>query len=635
MKPYVFVLMFSLLMGSQLASAAPQDDAIPERPRTEELLPETTVAVIQIPSFRDALEKSKNSQAGQFWQDEEIAPLVDGLWQEAELAYDDVKSDVGLDLSDFTSLPAGEMTFAVIAPRRKNPEFMLMLDLNEDDGVLDRVLDRGRELLQQNERELEELTSEDGFDIEAFNLEGGRRVHFFRHNGLLVGCTSEDELNHLIDRWMGREVKKTRPLSANRKYVTIMNQCKGTDDLQAELKFFVDPIALAKSSFRGNAGAQFAINLLPLLGLDNLSGVGGAYYLDEEGYDLIAHTHVLITNPRTGIFALLAFKPTDYEPDSFIPHDIFNHGMISIDAQEAYAELTKIVDSFNEEGFFERVVQENINEQIDINLKDDLIDAMDGRVTFAQWIERPVMAQSSVTAMAFKLKDPEQFESLMQKLLVRAEEDFEPQTDEDGNAVGNTEAPFEGRDYMGITIYGEPQSRQDRRNDRIRNRRNRVDDETGEARVTMEVKFETPCVAIIDDSFIVSFNSRKFMEKMIETHQGESPTLADDEDYARMVDESRKLLKNELPIGNFYSNPEGFGEWMVDLVKSENMQQVIGQQAQSNKYLAGIKQRLDENPLPDFDRLRKYFSKSGGFVTDDDTGLHLLQFTLKNDPADE
>ena len=260
---------------------------------------------------------------------------------------------------------------------------------------------------------------------------------------------------------------------------------------------------------------------------------------------------------------------------------------------------------------------------------------MDGRVTFAQWIERLVMAQSSVTAMAFKLKDPEQFESLMQKLLVRAEEDFEPQTDEDGNVVGNTEAPFEGRDYMGITIYGEPQSRQDRRNDRIRNRRNRVDDETGEARVTMEVKFETPCVAIIDDSFIVSFNSRKFMEKMIETHQGESPTLADDEDYARMVDESRKLLKNELPIGNFYSNPEGFGEWMVDLVKSENMQQVIGQQAQSNKYLAGIKQRLDENPLPDFDRLRKYFSKSGGFVTDDDTGLHLLQFTLKNDPADE
>jgi hypothetical protein len=305
--------------------------------------------------------------------------------------------------------------------------------------------------------------------------------------------------------------------------------------------------------------------------------------------------------------------------------------MISIDAQEAYSELTKIVDSFNEEGFFEKIVQTNINEEIGINLKDDLIDAMHGRVTFAQWIEKPVIAQSAVTALAFKLNDPEKFESLMQKLLAKAEEDFEPRKDDNGNVVGDGEVPFQGRDFMGIAIYGEPQSRQDRRNERMKNRRNRVDDETGEQRVSMEIKFETPCMAIIGDSFVISMNSVKFMEKMIETHQGESPNLADDEDYARLVDESRKLLNNELPIGNFYSNPEGFMEWMMDLVKSENMQQVIGKQAESNKYLAGIKRRMDENPLPDFDKLRKYFAKSGGFVTDDDTGLHLLQFTLKNE----
>lgn len=624
MKPPFFALLFSLLLGVPWATASPQEDAIPERPNTEALLPETTVAVVQIPNFRDAWEKSKKSQGGQFWQDEEIAPLVSGLWQEAELAYEDVKADVGLELSDFTSLPDGEMTFAVIGPRRKNPEFLLMLELSEDDGALDRVLDRGRELIKQEGSELEESTSDDGFDIESFNLEGGRRVYFFRRDGFVIGCTSEDELNDLIDRWMGREVKKTRPLSANRKYVTIMNRCNGTDDLQAEFKFFVDPIALAKSSFRGNAGAQFAINLLPLLGLDNLSGVGGAYYLDEEDYDIVAHIHVLIANPRTGIFALLAFKPTDYEPDSFIPNDVVNHGMISIDAQEAYAELTKIVDSFNEDGFFEKAVQSNINDEIGIELKEDLIDAMDGRITFAQWIEKPVVAQSAVVAFAFKLKEPEKFESFMQKLLVKAEEDFSPATDEEGNEVGGEELPFVGRDYLGVTVYGEPRSTIERRKERF-NRRGGG----------MTIKFESPSMAIIGDSFVISVNSYKLLEKMIETHQGENPSLRDDEDYIRLVDESRKLLKNELPIGNFYSNPEGFVEWMMDLVKSENMQQVMGKAAESSKYAAGFKKRLDENPLPEMGRLRKYFAKSGGFVTDDDTGLHLLQFTMKNDAEDK
>ena len=107
--------------------ASPQEDFIPDRPKTEMILPETTVAMVQLPDFQSAVEKMRDTGAGKMMADQAVASLVDGLWEEAEAAYDDVKDEVGIELSDLTSLPSGEITLAVIAPRRSNPEYMLSL----------------------------------------------------------------------------------------------------------------------------------------------------------------------------------------------------------------------------------------------------------------------------------------------------------------------------------------------------------------------------------------------------------------------------------------------------------------------------------------------------------------------------
>ena len=433
---FSFCLFAVLTLPSYSAFAHPQADSIPERPKSEMILPETTVALLQIPNFQDALEKLKETGSGQMMADESIAPLVDGLWEEAETSYGDIREEIGLEFSDLTSLPDGEITFAVIAPRRKNPEFLIMMDLNEEDGVLDRVLERGREMLPQddlvaedvmpdeNELPVEEvaepedevLPNADGFELESFVVDG-KKVHFFRHKSTIVACTSLSELNDLIERWMGREVAKTRPLSANRKYVTIMNRCAGTNDLDPEFRFFVDPIAVAKSSTRGNVSARVAINFLPLLGFDSLSAIGGTLFLDEEDYESVSHLHVLLTNPRSGIFALLAFRPTEYSPEEFVPRTVNNHAMISLDAPKAYAELTKIVDSFVEPGYFEKLVDENVNQEFGLNLKDDIIDAIDGRITWFQWIEEPAMLNSTRTGIAIRLKDTEKFGLLLDKMM--------------------------------------------------------------------------------------------------------------------------------------------------------------------------------------------------------------------------
>ena len=593
------------------------------------ILPETTVAMVQLPDFQAAVEKMRETGAGKMMTDDSIASLVDGLMEEAELAYDDVKDDVGIELSDLKSLPDGEITFAVIAPRRANPEYMIIMDLNGEEGVLDRVMKRGREMIPKEENapedDEEDFPVEEGFEIESFNADG-RRIHFFQRENTIVASTSTSELYDLIDRWMGREVEKTRPLASNRKFVTIMNRCAGTQDLDPEFRFFVDPIAVAKSSTRGNASARFTINLLPLLGFDSLSAIGGAMFLDEEEYESVMHAHVLLTNPRTGIFALLAFRPTEYEPEDFIPQSTVNHMMVSLDAPKAYAELTKIVDSFMSPGAFESAVDKNVNEELGLDLKEDIINSIDGRITWFQWIEEPAIINSTRSGMAFRLKDPEKFEMLMDKMTERFNNDF--------GGKDKTSDSIEKRDYRDITIYAEPRSKVDARNNRDKERKGRRRNrkpKTSDFRSKMERRIESPQMAIFGDCLVISFNSNELMKTMIDTFQGEGERLIDDQNYGRIVDESHRLLNNELPMANFYSDPKRQLKWFLELADADQTKEVLTKAAESNKFISGIMQRIEENPLPPFEQLGKYLSQSGGFMSDDDTGLHMLFFTLKSE----
>ena len=633
----VVVLVLSLTGDS--AVATPQADSIPERPRTEFLLPETTVAMLQVPNFQEAVEKLRQTGTGKIMTAEGVTPAIESVWDLIESAYDNRKDDVGLELSDLTSLPGGEVTFTVIAPRRKKPEYMIIMDLNNDDGAMDRVMERGREILNENdlinEIEPNAAVNEDGFELEAFNVDG-RDISFFQHENTIVACTSENELNDLIERWMGREVKKTRPLSANRKFVTIMKRCAGTNDLDPEFCFFVDPIAVAKSSTQGNPAARFAINMLPLLGLDTLSAIGGTVFLDEEDYESVMHSHLLLTNPRSGIFSMLAFKPTDYEPDPFMPLEVANHSVVSVDAPKAYAELAKIYDSFIEPGAFEKLIDKKVNQEFGLNLKENLIDTIDGRVSLFQWIEDSSAINSTKTGLAFRLKDTEEFERLLDGLMNKANQD---QAKDD--IVEDVPLAIEKRVYREVTIYAEPRSRVDHRNNQISRRRNRnqndqnAQDENMNNGRRLGMQFETPQVAILGDCLVVSLDSNNLMKTLIDRHVGEGEMLVDAEGYDRIVTESQRLLNNELPIANFYSDPKRQFKWILELVKSSAAQEIDPGDSAFFKNVRDLQDRLTENPLPEFEQLENYLTPSGGFVTDDDTGLHMLFFSLKQDQDQE
>ena len=235
---------------------------LPERPATELLLPETTVAVTKLTSFSEFIEKWNSSLFAQMLEDEDVSPLAKQLYEVGEDQYTQVEEKVGMSLDELKSLPSGEMTIALVAPRRKDLAVVVMIELDDENEAVDLAFDRARELIEQ-ENEIEEEASTLDVKVEKA-IVNGQQVFFCRHDGMLVGSSSLNVLEDIFLRWSGGENKKVRPLSENRKFITISNRCSTSDDFPPDMMFYVDPIGIFKASARGNTGRQLCVPILTL-----------------------------------------------------------------------------------------------------------------------------------------------------------------------------------------------------------------------------------------------------------------------------------------------------------------------------------------------------------------------------------
>ena len=576
-----------------------------ERPASDELLPESTVVYVQAHNVRELAEKLSETNELKMLADERIAPLAGDVWKSVLDEYAKVEDQVGLSLEEIQSLPAGEICFAVIAPKRKNPAFVLILDMDEESEVVDRALERGREFAGEQGVEFETEESEDSeVEFETFNVEG-QKVAYFRRGGTLVIGTNQDELNDMVTRWDGGKVEKVRPLKENRKFITIMNRCRGTKDTPVDMRFFIDPIKLAKSATRGNVMAQGALNFLPVLGLDGLLGLGGAVIMDEMEFQSVWHFHVLLSNPRNGIFEMMALKPGSYEPQPWVPENSVAYMSTSWDVGKMYSEFEKIYDSFSGQGALQEEIDDEINDELGIDLKEDLIDQLDGRITYVQWVGKDdAVFNGQNNALGVAIKDPDQFMEVVEVFLDKIRE-------EEG------EDEIEEVDYHGVTYWQMP-------DDSVEESRERMQEGS-----PISIRIPQPCFGLLDDHVIVS-DSPDFLKHAIDTARGKHKTLNDEQQFRYVSRQMNRLLGTDVPGAIIYNKPAESMKLMFNAIKEDKTGEFLDDMAEENSFVASIRDALEDNPLPDFEDVEHYFTPSGGFVTNDDTGYHILGFQMKS-----
>lgn len=599
-KPAVFAC---LVIAFGLNGAVFAQDE--QRPSSEELLPETTVAYVQLYNFREFMEKLADTNGGRLLADENVGPLANDLFNTAKEAYTEIEDRVGLSLEEIRELPAGEMCFAVIAPRRKKPAFVFIIDTDDESAVVEKALQRGRDLAEEADIELE-IEETDDVTFEKFVVDG-QDVMMFRKAGSVVIGTDLDEMNAIVDRWMGREVEKVKPLKENRKFITIMNRCRGTKDLPNDFRFFVDPISLVKSATRGNAGAQLALNFLPILGLDGFLGVGGSMIIDEMDFESVAHMHILLSNPRAGIFEMLALKPGEYEPQPWVPNNAGSYVSASLDTKKMFSELEKMYDSFSGDGAMNEEIEDEINSELGIDFYEDIIENVSGRMTYVQWVGDDAVAINGQTnAIAFGVNDTDAIMEIVDIFLERVR-------DEDGDES------IEELEYKGVTYWQQPNEAAEEARERIA--------EGGAP--TGVVRVPQPAFVMLEDSLIIVDNP-DFLKRAIDTARGKEDSLYNDEQFQTVTDQITKLLGTDLPGAIMYNRPAEAIRMMLKVAKDDDAREFLEEMGEDNKYVQMILAAFEDNPLPDFDDISHYFPPSGGFMTNDDTGYHMLFFQQKS-----
>ncbi len=602
-----FCLAFSLLLISPTVA-----QELPDRPATEELLPETTIALAKMHNFGEFFEKMQTSLGAQMIEDESLAPLVERLYEVGEDQYARVEETVGMSLDELKSLPSGEMTIALVAPRRKDLAVVVIIELDDENEAVDKALGRARELFE-GENGIEDVTS----DFEDLKIEKGivkgNPVFFCRHDGVMVGSSSKEVLEDIFLRWSGGENEKVRPLSENRKFITISNRCSASDEFPADAMFYVDPIGIFKANAKGKPGMQMVVAVLPAFGLDGLLAAGGNFYAQTDGYETIMHGHVMLASPREGLFDAIALKPGEYQPQEWVPVNVGSYMTTSWDAQQMYAGIEEISNTLSE-GSFDKFL-EGVTKTGGFDLKEAIIDEMNGRMT----VIRPILTGDQFNAIgnvfAMGLKDPEKFDEFLEAQFTRDEskDNWSP-------------AEHEGVQYWTMGDVGKRS--EERRKAWLKKSGRKVDADKEARREMMRknMRQSRPSCAVLGDSLIFG-DSEEFIQIAIDTYNGNGEALVDDKEFQRHAENMTKLLNSDVPAGMMFADSARELGVMTRAIGADNIKEFLAEQAESKpEYFQGLKEALDENPLPDYDFFRKYVPTSGGFVTSDDSGYHFLLF---------
>lgn len=581
--PYCLTAVLSVALICQSAQA--------QRPAAPRLLPKDTLLYLRIADMPDLIERFQETSVGRISQDEQVRPLLDHLWGSLVEATDQLEDLLGVPLQDLLSIPQGETCLALVAPETGFPAVVLLIDAGDRMPSVDKVLEQAEfGLFQQGAvRTVQDL---DGTEMVVNALPGGQRreMAYVQRDGTLVLGSNSQVIQSMVDAWDGRPTSR---LSENTNFTAIMKRCAGDEEEPPQITFFIDPLELTKRIARGSLAGQAVIALLPALGLDGVRGLGGSVALATEQYDNVTHVHLMLDSPRKGVVEILALRGGDLTPEPWVPADAVSYTSLNWDFETSYNALRTLFDAIRGEGALDREVDRRVSDPLGIPFEQDLLAALDGRVTIVSWMVRPARLNSRANLLGLKLKDPKAFRQTLQKLIDQFPDQLERQ------ALG-------GNEYWSIRVQ-------------------RPTDDGPDRPLLRE---PDPAIAILDDYLLMSGSSDLLKHAMV-TRGRVSGSLANELDFKLIASRIRRQAGGDTPGMLAFDRPEESLRLLYELATGDTTQQQLQSRADNNPFFGALDGALRENPLPPFAVIARYLAPGGSLITNDATGFHYTSFTLR------
>jgi hypothetical protein len=279
-----------------------------------------------------------------------------------------------------------------------------------------------------------------------------------------------------------------------------------------------------------------------------------------------------------------------------VPGDVASNATTNWNFDTSIKAWEKVYDSFNAEGAFAQKLAD-FNKELDTDFQKQIIPALDGRVTYINWIEKPIKFQSSQTLVALKLKDKEKAVETIQKVL-------------DNIVKKDTQKMITTQTSAGKSYY--------RQNFSVPNMPEGAE----------PPPMPKPCFGIVEDYLMIS-NQPGVYEQVLATAADSSKSLANELDFKLVAGKLQRAAGGTKPALLSFDRPEESFRYVYELVTSDQTKTILQREAPRNPFFRTVNSSLEKQPLPPFSVLQKYLAPGGSIVVDDETGIHFMNFTLK------
>lgn len=570
-------------------------DARAQLPRAVRLLPDNTVGCICISDTPELWKRLGETATARMLKDPEIVPIVQQLNDSAEEAFGGVEEELGLSLQQLMAIPQGEFCLAIVAPERGSPILVLLIEAGKEIAGARKLVEFTVDGMEQRgDVKSQEQAGETTLTILDRGTEQAKsQTVFFEYDETICITTNRLFSKELASVWQSGDSVNT--LADNQHFRVIMNRCcpVGTD--KPQLIYFFNPLELVRSAGSKNMALLVALRLLERLGLGGFNGVGGSLQLGGKDFESIHHTHFLIEPPRMGVLGVFSPTTGDVTPELWAPNDVTTYMTLHWDIPNSYDSLVTAFNSVRGENAWDELINRSFAEKLGVDVRKDLINALEGRITRITWSEAPIEANRAGTMLGLKLKDVKAFRRVLDRV-----------------TRGTARALFTRRTERGVPYYAyKPGMLQ----------RNPVPGAaTGPSRY----------VAILGDYLLLS-DSETLLSRAFETKQLVTNPLGDELDFKLNASRISRLPGGNRPSMISFTRPEVGLRTTYELLNAEGTRKQLAALAGENRVIRAIHEALEAHPLPPFHVMAKYFAFSGRLVTDDDTGIHSVGFTFRRD----
>ncbi|TWU04618.1 hypothetical protein [Stieleria varia] len=613
--------------------ARAQDDASKKNetsmPGAPRLLPEDAMFYIRLDSADDLREDSKKSSIGLMINDPQMRPLVQDVYSTARDLFAMVSDKVGVSLDELLAIPSGQVAVAVIPAippdeesrelyeqenqvddsseaaarkerRRRREAYgfatVIMIDAGKNVDKLLAIVDRIENQVVTNDGYVRRRTVVDKTDVIRLlpPRQGRPEIEYFEREGTVVFGFGHRTAQDVLEHWRGKSDQTT--LAENARFGTLMSRCLGSEETRPQITFFVDPHAIIDRIIKrsGSMTAGFVWPVIQDLGASRVAGIAGSSFRGGEVFEGISHIHLRIEPPRDGVLGLLRPETGDTTPPKWVPSDVSGYTTLNWDIEQAYENFGKVLDNFQGEDSLKRLAEDPLEKSTTINLREDLFKNLTGRLVHTTWMEPPVRLNSQVSVNALELKDSTAAKAVMAEFRKKRPNDLTPET-----IAGN------------VVYFGN------------RARRGNLPE---------NFRQPEPCMMFLG-KWLITSDSRKFMERVALADAGNLPRLSNVAEYDLVAGELGSKLDGEKPFMlSFFRGADSL-RLFYELAQAPNTRQMLRRAGENNVVAKTFADMIERNEFPPFSEFEKYFAPTGAFAYDEPDGIHIGMFSLRGDAA--